>query len=94
MLMLFWLNPISMQDIVRILLPMYFQRHYAAAKRAIRLDSTVALGWAALSHYHTYFGRDWAMAEYAFERANELNPNLAYNHYHRSWYLVSIWQDE
>ena len=64
-----------------------FPKAYAAAQRAIRLDSTVALGWAALSHYHTYFGRDWAMAEYAFERANELNPNLAYNHYHRSWYL-------
>jgi tetratricopeptide (TPR) repeat protein len=53
-----------------------------------QLDSTVALGWAALSHYHTYFGMDWAMAEYAFERANELNPNLADNHYHRAWYLA------
>ena len=31
---------------------------------------------------------DWEVAEYAFERANELNPNLAYNHYHRAWYLT------
>jgi tetratricopeptide (TPR) repeat protein len=67
--------------------PDVFPKALAAANRAINLDSTVALGWAALSHYHTYFGRDWAMAEYAFERANELNPNLAYNHYHRAWYL-------
>ncbi len=65
-----------------------FPKALAYAKRAIQLDSTVALGWAALSHYHTYFGMDWAMAEYAFERANELNQNLAWNHYHRAWYLA------
>jgi len=68
--------------------PDVFPKALAAAKRAIQLDSTVALGWAALSHYHTYFGKDWAMAEYAFNRANALNPNLAYNHYHRAWYLA------
>ena len=67
--------------------PDAFPKAHAAAQRAIQLDSTVALGWAALSHYHTYYGRDWALAEYAFNRANELNPNLAYNHYHRAWYL-------
>ena len=68
--------------------PDVFPKALAAAERAIQLDSTVALGWAALSHYHTYFGKDWALAESAFKRANELNPNLAYNHYHRAWYLV------
>jgi tetratricopeptide (TPR) repeat protein len=68
--------------------PNVFPKALAAAKRAIQLDSTVALGWAALSHYHTYFGMDWTLAEYAFERANELNPNLAYNHFHRAWYLA------
>ncbi len=68
--------------------PDVFPKALAAAQRAIQLDSTVALGWAALSHYHTYFGMDWALAEYAFERANELNPNLADNHYHRAWYLA------
>lgn len=67
--------------------PDVFPKALAAAQRAIQLDSTVALGWAALSHYHTYFGMDWAMAEYAFERANTLNPNLSDNHYHRAWYL-------
>jgi len=68
--------------------PNVFPKALAAAQRVIELDSTVALGWAALSHYHTYFGKDWALAEYAFERANTLNPNLASNHYHRAWYLA------
>ncbi|WP_228853475.1 tetratricopeptide repeat protein [Aegicerativicinus sediminis] len=65
-----------------------FPKAYEAAMRAIQLDSMNAEGWAALAHYHTYFGWDWDMAEYAFNRANELNPNMAYNHYHRAWYLV------
>jgi tetratricopeptide (TPR) repeat protein len=68
--------------------PDVFPKALAAAQRAIQLDSTVALGWAALSHYQTYFGMDWALAEYYFNRANELNPNLADNHYHRAWYLA------
>ncbi len=68
--------------------PDVFPKALEAANRAIELDSTIALGWAALSHYHTYFGMDWAIAETAFERANELNPNLADNHYHRAWYLA------
>ena len=68
--------------------PDVFPKAEAAAKRAIQLDSTNAEGWAALSHYHTYFGKDWQLAEYAFHKANELNPNMAWNHYHRAWYLA------
>ena len=68
--------------------PEVFPKALAAAQRAIQLDSTVALGWAALAHYHTYFGKDWDLAEYAFRRADKLNPNLAANHYHRAWYLA------
>ncbi|NNF33016.1 MAG: hypothetical protein HKN68_02855 [Saprospiraceae bacterium] len=68
--------------------PDVFPKALSAARRSIQLDSTVAMAWAALSHYHTYFGMDWELAEYAFEKANELNPNMAYNHYHRAWYLV------
>ena len=67
--------------------PDTFSKALKAAERAINLDSTVALGWASLSHYHTYVGRDWTMAEYAFHRANALDPNLADNHFHRAWYL-------
>lgn len=72
--------------------PDVFPKALAAAQRAIQLDSTNAEGWAALSHYHTYFGMDWKLAEYAFERANRLNPNMAYNHYHRAWYLALFGQ--
>lgn len=68
--------------------PDVFPKALEAAKRAIQLDSTNAEGWAALAHYHTYFGWDWKLAEYAFKRANTLNPNMAYNHYHRAWYLA------
>ncbi|MBT8384942.1 MAG: hypothetical protein KJO83_04430, partial [Bacteroidia bacterium] len=68
--------------------PDVFPKALAAAQRAIQLDSTNAKGWSSLAHYHTYFGWDWQLAEYAFHKANELNPNMAYNHYHRAWYLA------
>ena len=60
----------------------------AAAERAIRLDSTSAEGWAALADYKSYSERDWAGAERAFRRANQLNPSLAMNHYHYAWFLA------
>jgi len=59
----------------------------AAAERAIRLDPTSAEGWAALADYRSYHGRDWEGAEEAFRRANDLNPSLAWNHYHYAWFL-------
>ena len=62
-------------------------RARAAAERAIRLDSTLAEGWAALADYKSYAESDWEGAELAFRRANELNPSLAMNHYHYAWYL-------
>jgi tetratricopeptide (TPR) repeat protein len=60
----------------------------AAALRAIRLDSLSAEGWAALADYETYWGRDWEAAERAFRRADEINPSMAWNHYHYAWYLT------
>jgi TolB-like protein/Flp pilus assembly protein TadD/tRNA A-37 threonylcarbamoyl transferase component Bud32 len=60
----------------------------AAAQLAIRYDPLSAEGWSALADYRSYYARDWAGAEEAFRRANELNPNLPMNHYHYSWYLV------
>lgn len=59
-----------------------------ATERALGLDSTNARAWAALADYHSYFGHDWEKAEYAFKKADSLNPNLAWNHYHYSWYLA------
>lgn len=35
-----------------------------------------------------YYEWDWAGAEQAFRRANELNPSLAMNHYHYAWYHI------
>jgi len=60
----------------------------AAAERAVHLDPTLAEGWAAIAHTRFYAERDWAGAEQAFRRANELNPSLAMNHYHYAWYLA------
>ncbi len=66
-----------------------FPRARAAAERSIRLDSTLAEGWAALAHLKYYSPeRDWEGAERAFRRANELNPSLADVHYHYAWYLA------
>ncbi len=68
--------------------PDVWQKARAAAERAVRLDSMLAEGWAALADVRTYYEWDWAGAEEAFRRANELNPNLAMNHYHYAWYLL------
>ncbi|MHC4109137.1 MAG: protein kinase domain-containing protein, partial [Planctomycetota bacterium] len=69
-------------------------RARAAAERAIRLDSTLAEGWAALADYKSYGESDWEGAERAFRRANELNPSLAMNHYHYAWYLALFGRTE
>lgn len=71
-----------------------FPKAKEAAMRAIQLDSILAEGWAALAHYETYFGWNWERAEQAFIKANKLNPNLAMNHYHRSWYLILFGRKE
>ncbi len=68
--------------------PDVWQKARAAAERAVRLDSMLAEGWAALADVRSYYEWDWAGAEAAFRRANELNPNLAMNHYHYAWYLL------
>jgi tetratricopeptide (TPR) repeat protein len=74
--------------------PEVWSRGRAAALRAIRLDSMSAEGWASLANYETYWGRDWEAAERAFHRADELNPSLAYNHYHYAWYLTLFGRTE
>jgi serine/threonine-protein kinase len=68
--------------------PDAWPRARAAALRAVRLDSTIAEGWAALADVKTYSEYDWEGAEEAFSRADALNPSLPFNHYHRAWYLA------
>jgi tetratricopeptide (TPR) repeat protein len=43
---------------------------------------------AALADCKLYGEWDWEGAEQGFLRVNELNPNLAMNHYHHAWYLA------
>ncbi|MBW3552540.1 MAG: tetratricopeptide repeat protein [Gemmatimonadetes bacterium] len=53
-----------------------YDRAEAAAKMAIRLDSTLAEARAALGHLHVHRW-DWGRAEQEFRRALELNPGYA-----------------
>jgi len=63
-------------------------RARAAAERALTLAPDLAEAHAAMGDVKLYYERDWAGAERAFQRANQLNPNLAMNRYHYAWYLV------
>ena len=70
--------------------PDVWSRARAAANNAVTLDPNLAQGHAALADVKLYGDWDWAGAEREFVRANELNPNLAFNHYHYAWYLVLV----
>jgi len=67
--------------------PDAWPRAREAALRALKLDDTLAEAHAAIADVKLYYEWDWKGAEQAFQRANELNPNLAMNHYHYAWYL-------
>jgi len=58
-----------------------------AAERALRYDSLNADAWAALACSKTYGVQDFEGAVKAFEKANVLNPNMGFNHYHYAWLL-------
>jgi TolB-like protein/Tfp pilus assembly protein PilF len=70
--------------------PDAWPRARAAADRALRLDPELAEGYAALADVKFYYEWDWEGAERAFLKANELNPNLAMNHYHYAWFLAEM----
>jgi TolB-like protein/Flp pilus assembly protein TadD/predicted Ser/Thr protein kinase len=59
----------------------------AAADRAMKLAPDLADAHAAMATVKMYSDWDWSGAEQSFRRANELNPNLAMNHYHYAWFL-------
>jgi len=60
----------------------------AATDRALGLDPGLAEAHAASAEIMTYGEWDWDGAEREFQRANELNPSMAMNHYHHAWYLA------
>jgi Tfp pilus assembly protein PilF len=53
----------------------------AAANRALELDDTLAEAHSANAHAALWLEWDWAVAERAFLRAIELNPNYANTHH-------------
>jgi tetratricopeptide (TPR) repeat protein len=61
-------------------------RAKAAAQRALRLDDTLAEALWAYGFIASYYDWEWKTAEQTFQRALEINPNLAMAHYHYSWF--------
>jgi serine/threonine-protein kinase len=61
-----------------------------AALRAIALDSLHAEAHAVLADVKLYYDLDLAGAEREFLTARDLNKNLAFNHFHYSWYLALL----
>ncbi|MEE9464678.1 MAG: tetratricopeptide repeat protein, partial [Candidatus Neomarinimicrobiota bacterium] len=70
--------------------PDVWSKARAATLRALKLDSTLAEAHGALADIKLYYEWDWAGAEKAFERALEINLNLAMAHYHHAWYLALV----
>jgi eukaryotic-like serine/threonine-protein kinase len=68
--------------------PDAWQQARAAAERVLKLNENMAEGYAIMATVKSYYERDWKGAEQNFKRAMELNPSLAWNHYHYAWYLV------
>ena len=63
-------------------------RAKASAQRALRLDDTLAETLNVFGFIAGYYDWEWETAEKAFQRAIEINPNLAMAHYWYSWQLI------
>jgi serine/threonine-protein kinase len=67
-----------------------WNRARTAAERALTLAPDLVEAHAVIGDVKLYFDWDWAGAERAFQRVNELNPSLAINHYRYAWYLFLV----
>ncbi|MCH8289172.1 MAG: hypothetical protein IID12_08720, partial [Candidatus Marinimicrobia bacterium] len=67
--------------------PGVWAKAQAATLTALKLDSTLAEGHAALARVKVYYEWDWPGAEREFERTIELNPSLVKNRYHHAYFL-------
>ena len=70
--------------------PDSFPRALAAARSALRLDEMLVEGHAAMALIKFYHEWDWDGAEKAFQRALEINPSVAFIHYHYAWYFAVL----
>jgi len=70
--------------------PLAWHKAKQAAIRAIQLDSMNAEAYAALAHVKTYFEYDYKGAAAGYNKANSLNPSMAFNHYHYAWHLYLL----
>lgn len=71
-----------------------FPRARAAALRALSLDDTLALAHLAMGEVKLYYEWDLAGAEPYFQRALELEPNLARAQAHYGWYLDLVGRED
>ena len=71
-----------------------FPRARAAALRALSLDDTLALAHLAMGEVKLYYEWDLAGAEPYFQRALELEPNLARAQIHYGWYLDAVGRED
>ena len=60
----------------------------AAGEKAIQLDSTLDMAYAALGFIRGYYDWQWGEAQALMNKAIRLNPHLAIAHYHLAWYHV------
>jgi len=66
----------------------------ASASQAFKLDTTMAEIYTALGEVYLYELWKFDLAREYFQRALEINPNLAIAHYHYSWALYLFGQVE
>jgi serine/threonine protein kinase/tetratricopeptide (TPR) repeat protein len=60
-------------------------RARAAAEKALRLDDSVAEAHLAIGILQSWTDFQWDQAMRSFDRALQLNPSLAFAHFHKAW---------
>jgi DNA-binding SARP family transcriptional activator/TolB-like protein len=62
----------------------------AAARKALKIDDSLAEAHTSLAYAYLYFDWNWPDAESEFQRAIELNPNYATAHHWYHEYLIAM----
>jgi TolB-like protein/Tfp pilus assembly protein PilF len=65
-----------------------------AARRALSLDSTLAVAHATIAQVRFLYDRDWNAADSAFRRALEINPNRPDVHHWYAHLLVALGRND